>query len=145
MRRTARILLSVITVITGVLGFIVDWNESHVFNPDWTPHARLHDVIYLVLLVGVMLVTLWLMWRRSAEPSVGIRATSLLLLFTYGAFYFAILVPGTSLAANVDDPPPPQLLGIPLYPNIVVVTINVALILLADWLYHRGRTTAREP
>lgn len=40
-------------------------NPSHVFNQDWTPHARLHEVWQLVTNSTLAVVCLWLVWARG--------------------------------------------------------------------------------
>lgn len=55
MRRISRILLSVVLVSTAVVSVAVDWNASHIFNPDWPAHAKFHDVVMLWLLSAIAL------------------------------------------------------------------------------------------
>ena len=142
-RKIGRILLSTVVVISAVVPIIVDWNQSHVFNPEWVPHARFHDIMLLITFVGIGVVSLWLIWRQSAEPSVGIRAATLLQLFIWGSFYVAVFIPGASPAAFVNEPPPAQLAGLPLYPNMVIAIISFTLTALADWLYHSSDASSK--
>lgn len=136
-QKIGRVLLSTVVVSTTAVSGIVDWNESHVFNPEWVAHARFHDVMLLVTLTGIMLVSLWLIWRDSLEPGVGIRVATLLQVFFWGSFYIAVWIPGASPAAFVNESPP-QVAGLSLYPNMVVAVICIVLAILADWLYHSG-------
>lgn len=134
-QKIGRILISVVVVNTAVVSTIVDWNSSHIFNPAWPPHARFHDVAMLHLLDGVSILGLWLMWRRSAEPEIGVRVAALVPIIFWAAFFYTtFLVPGTSLLASPDESPP-SFAGIPLYPNVVLATINVVLSTLGYWLY----------
>lgn len=139
-KKIGRILLSVLTVFTTAVSIGVDWNSSHVFNPDWVPHAIFHDVMLLVLLVGITVISLWLMWRHSPEPGVGIRVASALQIVFWGSFYIAVWVPGASPGAS-PDMTPPSLLGIPLYPNMVVAVIVIVLAAYGDWLWHSGHNS----
>jgi len=43
---------------------ILEINESHVFNPDWTPHARIHEVWQLITNSSIGLLCLWLLWVK---------------------------------------------------------------------------------
>lgn len=145
-QKIGRVLLSVVLVSTAVVSVAVDWNASHIFNPDWTPHAKFHDVVMLHLLSGVCLLGLWLLWRRSPEPEIGARVAALIPIIFWGAFFYTtILVPGTSLSASPEETPP-QILGIPAYPNVVVAIISVILAVLGYWLYRTGTSsrTTRE-
>lgn len=51
-----KILLTVVLVSGALVSLVVDWSESHVFNLEWTSHARFHDVVLLCLLTGMSLV-----------------------------------------------------------------------------------------
>ena len=140
-QKLGRIVLTTVLVDTGLVSTIVDWNSSHLFNPTWPPHARFHDVAMLNLLNGVCILALWLMWRRSAEPEVGVRVAALIPIIFWGAFFYTtILIPGTSLKATADEFVP-SLAGFPLYPNVIVASINVVLSALGYWLYRSGRTS----
>jgi hypothetical protein len=44
---------------------ILEVNASHVFNPDWTPHARIHNVWQLLTNSGLGMLCLWLVWVRE--------------------------------------------------------------------------------
>ena len=48
-RRTGRIVLTVALAATLLGPTVVDFNESHVFNEDWPPHARYHAVMLLAI------------------------------------------------------------------------------------------------
>lgn len=143
-QKVARIILSVLTVFTTAVSIGVDWNQSHVFNPDWVPHAVFHDVMLLVLLVGITVISLWLMWRQSPEPNIGIRVSSALQIIFWGSFYIAVWVPGASPGAE-PGMTPPTLLGLPLYPNMVVAVVVIILAAIADWLYHSSTTISKDP
>lgn len=133
-QKSAKILLSVLVVVTTLVSIVADWNTSHVFNPDWTPHARFHDIMLLTLLVGLLPLLLWLLWRKSLEPEVAVKVTTAILVVFWGSFYLNFFIPGTSPQAFADIPPP-SLWGIPLYPNMVVAAIIIILSLVAYGLY----------
>lgn len=142
-RKIGRILISVVVVVTAVVSVAVDWNSSHVFNPDWPPHARFHDVVMLHLLSGVCILALWLMWRRSTEPDIGVRVAALIPIIFWAAFFYTtLLVPGTGLSAAPNELPP-SVAGIPLYPNVVIAAICVTLSALGYWLYRSGGAADR--
>lgn len=136
-QKIGRILLSVLSVFTTSVSIGVDWNDSHVFNAHWPPHAVFHDVMLLVLLAGITVISLWLLWRRSTEPGVAVRTVSALQIIFWGSFYIAVWLPNASPSAE-PGMSPPTLIGVPLYPNMVVALVVIVLAALADWLYHNG-------
>ena len=142
-KKLAKILLSVLVVVSTLVSVVVDWNSSHVFNPDWHPHGRFHDVMLLTLLVGLVPLLLWLLWRSSPEPEVAVKVTTAILILFWGSFYVNLLIPGTTPAANLEESPP-SLLGLPLYPNMVIAAIIIILALVGYWLYHSSNDTTRE-
>ncbi|MBC7973030.1 MAG: hypothetical protein H7Z11_23385 [Verrucomicrobia bacterium] len=142
-QKIGRILLSVVLVSTSVVSVAVDWNASHIFSPEWVPHARFHDVAMLHLLCGVSIIGLWLLWRRSPEPEIGARVAALIPIIFWSAFFYTtLLVPGTSLNASTKEAPP-QILGISIYPNVVIALISVILAALGYWLYCSGMSPRR--
>lgn len=52
-RLVGRLLMTVATLMYSLVPVVVDFTETHVFHPDWTPHARFHMVWLLGLLCGV--------------------------------------------------------------------------------------------
>ncbi|MBD1870306.1 hypothetical protein H6F95_24035 [Cyanobacteria bacterium FACHB-471] len=142
MRRFSRILLSVVLVSTAVVSVAVDWNATHIFNPEWTPHARFHDVVMLWLLSGMSIMALWLLWRRSTEPDIAYTVAMLVPVVFWSPFFFITLViPGTGLKADPDEILP-IVAGIPIYPNVVVATVSVILALIGYSLYRASRSEA---
>lgn len=59
-------------------------NETHVFNPDWTPHVRIHEVWQLITNSGLGLFCLWLVWFRGR-----VILSSLVSLILTGGFLLA--------------------------------------------------------
>jgi len=46
---------------------ILEVSPTHVFNPDWPGHARLHDVWQLITHSTLALYMAWLVWLRGRE------------------------------------------------------------------------------
>ena len=63
-------MLAKLFITLGALTFglgvpILEINPSHVFNQDWTPHARIHEVWQLMTNSTLAVVCLWLVWVRE--------------------------------------------------------------------------------
>lgn len=68
---TAKLLVSVGLMVFGALLPVLEISDTHVFNPDWPPHARLHEVWQLITHSSLALIALWLVWARGAIPLAG--------------------------------------------------------------------------
>ncbi|CZT13889.1 uncharacterized protein RAG0_17398 [Rhynchosporium agropyri] len=97
-------LLLSLSATGSILGpFIADFNETHVLNPRWPPHAKFHNGQTMSLGLGLGLATLYYTWRRRSSPrrpSVEMRRESLFAAAVFGSLYWgaglsAILYPGT--------------------------------------------------
>lgn len=64
-------------------------NNTHVFNPDWTPHVRIHEVWQLITNSAIGLLCLWLVWvKKETEIS------AILSLLITGGFLLAYALKG---------------------------------------------------
>lgn len=125
--------MSGVLVTQAVLGFWLDWSGNHLLHPDWHPHARFHGALLLFLLAGVSATALWLLWRRSAEPEVAVKAAGMISLsFWTPFFYITALLPQATPWAGAADRIP-HLLGRVFYPNIATAA-GFALLTIAAML-----------
>ena len=60
-----KIAVTVITVFYGLVPAIADLNETHLFNPLWSEHARFHGAWFLAFAAGIALIALFLIWVRD--------------------------------------------------------------------------------
>lgn len=60
-----KILVTIAVLIFGAVIPILEISPTHVFNPDWTPHMRFHEVWQLITNSALAALTLWLVWRRN--------------------------------------------------------------------------------
>lgn len=96
-----RVLLSLTSLTTMAGAFIADWNETHVFNPNWPPHAKFHNGQTMSMGLALGAGGLYSLWGR---PRYG--TPQLAMATTFASMYWitqasAILYPGTALV----DPP----------------------------------------
>ncbi|WP_445384747.1 hypothetical protein ACT6NV_12340 [Robiginitalea sp. IMCC44478] len=82
-----------ITFSIVLYAFIVPFleiNDTHVFNPDWTPHAKIHEVWQLLTNSGIGLLCLWLLWVKKDT-----KLSAILSLLVMGGFLVAFMIKGS--------------------------------------------------
>ena len=65
----ARALVTVPALFVAVMPPIADLNETHLLNPLWTGHARLHTAWLISSNSLLSLFALWAMWRGPRAAS----------------------------------------------------------------------------
>ncbi len=138
--RPAKISRWLITVATVVYGFIpplVDLTATHVFHPDWMPHARLHAVWQLGTNSGLALLALYLMWVKSSNELLRIRIAGLIGLCVYAGFFIGALTHPLFGGALADEQGGvPTVMG--LYGNVIAFTPMLMLVIIGLWLSRSG-------
>ena len=64
-------------------------NITHVFNPDWTPHVRIHEVWQLITNSSIGILCLWLVLFKKET-----KISTILSLLVTGGFIIAYLLKG---------------------------------------------------
>ncbi|KAH8694040.1 hypothetical protein BGW36DRAFT_214906 [Talaromyces proteolyticus] len=64
-----RFLIALVGIVTSVGGFLADWNETHVLNPRWPPHARFHNGQTMSMGAVLGLTTLYYLYGPPASSS----------------------------------------------------------------------------
>lgn len=140
-------IISFTALFTSVSPYLADWNETHIYNPYWPPHAKFHNAQTMIFGAMAGLLSLYFLWR--AKPDRRTRVLDLQAGTLFAAFYWitqapAILFPGTAFTD-------PQLQGLPAF-RIGPLTVTQAMldfviigILLAAYRAERGREAQAEP
>ena len=121
----SKIFITIAFIMYGVVVPIFEINATHVFNPEWVPHARLHEVWQLATNTSLGLLCLWLAWVKG-----NIRAASTLGIFIMGGFMFAYVTRASYGGSMVlSDGSEKMVLGINL--GVFAFTVAIALSLAA--------------
>ena len=135
----AKMLMTLVLLGGSASSFVLDWSGNHLLNPLWHPHARFHGALLLFFLAGVSLMGTWLLWRRSAEPEVGLRVSLMIsIAFWTPLFYIPYLLPSSTWWAGVPGAEP-RIDGVAIYPNLVVAAAVLVVSLVA---YAMGKGVA---
>jgi hypothetical protein len=95
-----KVLMSASALGTAIGPFVADFNETHIFNEKWMPHAKFHTAQTMSMGVALGAATLYSLWRprrsRIALDSALVTAS-----IYHVSQLTAGLYPGT---ATVDPP-----------------------------------------
>jgi hypothetical protein len=86
---SAKILVTIGILLYALVVPILEINNTHVFNPAWVAHARLHEVWQLATNTTIGLFCLWLVWLKNE-----VRLPSLFTFFIFGGFLFSYVIRG---------------------------------------------------
>lgn len=121
-------IISFVIAASAIVSTLVDWNESHLFNPTWHGHAKFHDALMLCLLIGVSIVALWQLWRDAKEPEVAIKIAALVPVAFWSPFYYiSLAIPGTSLLAETVEKDAFYVGGTLVYFNVTIGSVMLLL------------------
>ena len=123
-----RVLITLVSAWSAVGPYVFDWNETHIYNPSWPPHAKFHNAQTMSLGVGLAAVTLQQLWRRPddvAEAQRALDGATLTATLYWLTQISALAYPGSKAV----DPPGsgffPQ--GRAAFPALALLTIGRAL------------------
>lgn len=119
-----RVLLSVAGLGLIIGPFAADFNETHLFNDAWMPHAKFHTAQTMSMGVALGLATLYNLWVRR-HSRIALDSAAITASIYHVSQLTAGLYPGT---ATVDPPGAdnwPQLWT--TVPLLVVVATGYAL------------------
>lgn len=109
-------------ILYAIVVPFLEINTTHVFNPDWTPHARIHEVWQLITNSSVGFLCLWLVWIKRET-----KISAILSLLVTGGFLLAFILKGYyGGSMKYLDGSEKTLLGI----NIGVLGFGLAFMLL---------------
>ena len=109
-------------ILYAIVVPILDISDTHVWNPDWTPHARIHEVWQLITNSSIGVVCLWLVWYKKE-----VLLSTLLSLIVMGGFLLAFfLKDGYGGSMKYLDGSEKTLLGI----NIGILGFGIAFLFL---------------
>lgn len=96
-RPYGKLLISFVAAIAAVVPYLADWNETHIHNETWSPHAKFHVAHTMLLGTILGLLALRYLWRRTGDPVDNLRSGALIAASYWVAQAGAVLVPGTAM------------------------------------------------
>lgn len=122
--RFARVLGTLAVAIYALVVPLLEVNATHLFNPEWSAHARTHEAWQLTTNAALGLLALWLLWKRGEPKLAG--AISIVVM---GSFLVAFMLQdayGGSMVLSAVHPEK-KILGV----NLGVVGAILCVLLAA--------------
>ncbi len=132
--KTGKIFISFIAVFTAVSPYLADWNETHIYNPNWLPHAKFHNAQTMIFGTILGFLSLWALWvRKTITTKEQLNQGALFASLYWLAQMPAILFPGTAFK---DDGglEMPVVLGVQTNQFIMCIFFILPIILLGYFL-----------
>ena len=117
---TSKYLTTICLLLGTILPLIVDTGHTHLLNPDWDAHSRVHEVWRLSTNIFIALIGLYLLWVSNYLLLPALLSTCIVLGF-FSAIFRMSLYGGVTIGEGIEEPNP---FGIPA--NIFVfITIGI--------------------
>ena len=124
-----KLLTSLCLILAGIGPLLLDICDTHLFNPDWDEHSRVHEVWRLATNIMIAFLGLYLIWKNNML----FLASLLSLCMILGFMISVITMPfykGLAVGNGIDELSP---FGIPLniFSFVVVLALQSISLLLA--------------
>jgi hypothetical protein len=129
----SRIIFTILAIALPVGAHLADYNATHIFNPNWPPHAKFHTGQTLSFSIALALFTLFFAHRITSDKTLTVIASA-----AFAAIYFvtqmtAIFYPGTAFRDPDRINSPGQFIaGVPA--QLIIDVVFLSLTGLAAWL-----------
>jgi len=125
----AKVLTSLCLILAGMGPLLLDIGDTHLFNPNWDEHSKVHEVWRLATNTMIAFLGLYLIWKKNMLSIASLLSLCMIL----GFMISIITMPfynGLAVGVGIDELKP---FGIPLniFAFIVVLAVQIIAILLA--------------
>ena len=141
---TGKVLLSLSGTWAAAGSYLFDWNETHIYNPEWPPHAKFHNAQTMSTGAALAAAGLYTTWLRRGQWTRGrLQASTAFASLYWLTQLSAIAYPGTALfdrpreSAGPSPAAPPRVRG----PQTVIAGIGLAVNAVAYGLERRRSVT----
>jgi hypothetical protein len=129
---SSRLIFTALAIVVAVGSHLADYNETHIFNPRWTPHAKFHGGQTLMFSILLALLSVFFAWRKTTDRLGAVLAVSGFAAVYWVAQAGAILYPGTAAFDPEFVTSSSYFLGVALQNYIEIVCL--VLVGIAAWL-----------
>ena len=124
-----KLLTSLCLILAGMGPLLLDIGDTHLFNPNWDEHSRVHEVWRLATNIMIAFLGLYLIWKKNMHSIASLLSLCMIL----GFMISVITMPfynGLAVGIGIDELRP---FNIPLniLSFIVVLVVQTISLLLA--------------
>jgi hypothetical protein len=137
-----QLLMSLLWLSVSAGLFINDFNATHLFNPDWPPHARLHMMMLFMTTGAFTLLGLYLCWGPAESRLQSLRLSAVAgTLYMYGTVIAALTMPNYGGSMEwTDAAPRAATLANENFVVFIYVTIIFTALLIFMHVKHRKQS-----
>jgi hypothetical protein len=129
-----KLLISLVAIFTSVSPYLADWNETHIYNPLWLPHAKFHNAQTMVLGLLLGLFAIFCLWlRRETSDKQKLNEATVLASLYWLAQLPAAFFPGVALT-DPGGVKMPIIFGVEFNQLTLNITIIFPLLILGYYL-----------
>ena len=133
-----RVLLSVSALGAAIGAYVADWNETHIFNPLWPPHAKFHNAQTMLLGTGLGVLTLYFLWSKRWRGARGLEVGTILAALYWLTQAGSLLFPGTALTDPEFADRVPRIGGVFPLNQLVIEVVFLGLVAVGFVLERRA-------
>ncbi|MDF3293869.1 DUF6640 family protein [Streptomyces silvisoli] len=124
-----KVLISLVAVESAIGPYKFDWNETHIYNPVWPPHAKFHNAQTMSMGAALGGASLWHLWKGPRDTHEALDAAAICAALYWVTNISALFYPGSKAV----DPP-----GTARFPQAKFAVPSLALVALG-YLMERRR------
>ena len=123
-----KLLTSLCLILAGIGPLLLDIGDTHLFNPNWDEHSRVHEVWRLATNFMIAFLGLYLIWNKNMLSIASLLSLCMILGFMISVITMP-LYNGLAVGVGIEEL---RLLAIPLniLSFLVVFAIQTVAILL---------------
>ncbi|RLQ92222.1 DUF6640 family protein [Planomicrobium sp. Y74] len=120
---TGKILLVTVAGLTTVGGFLADWNKTHLFNPNWPPHAKFHDAMSITIGTFLGSAGMYLLLRKGECLQRDTQMAAMLPAFFWASQGVSFAFPGAKGLESEFPELVPRIKGVWLNEKFVAIAM----------------------
>lgn len=133
-----RVLLSLSALSAMIGAYVADWNETHIYNPRWPPHAKFHNAQTMLLGTALGLLTVYFLWsKRWRDDPKGLEVGTILSAIYWLTQAGSPLFPGAALIDPEFADRIPYIAGMP-FNQLALDVLFLGLVAVGFFLERRA-------